>query len=133
MGAAILEYNERNFFLSLYLNSKYNCKNCQLRVLGMFKEIKSSFYQIIPASFGAFFFVRPQKIILRGGGIVWIKSCLKLLKLLFSFILMNLFLFGFTKTKTGAKTAPRAPKLSYFDGRRHSLVPGLPRNAGHRR
>ena len=28
---------------------------------------------------------------------------------------MNSFLFGFTKTKTGAKTAPRAPKLSYFD------------------
>ena len=28
---------------------------------------------------------------------------------------MNLILFGFTKTKTGAKTAPRAPKLSYFD------------------
>ena len=30
---------------------------------------------------------------------------------------MNLFLFGFTKTKTGTKTALRAPKLSYFDGR----------------
>ena len=30
---------------------------------------------------------------------------------------MNLFLFGFTKTKTGAKTAPWGPKLSYFDGR----------------
>ena len=29
---------------------------------------------------------------------------------------MNLFLFGFTKTKTGAKTAPRAQKLSYLDG-----------------
>ena len=27
---------------------------------------------------------------------------------------MTLFLFGFTKTKTGAKTAPREPKLSYF-------------------
>ena len=46
----------------------------------------------------------------------------KLLKMiqvthLFGFILINLFLFGFTKMKTGAKTAPRAPKLSYFDGR----------------
>ena len=30
---------------------------------------------------------------------------------------MNLFLFGLTKTKTGAKTAPWAPQLSYFDGR----------------
>ena len=34
---------------------------------------------------------------------------------------MNLFLLGFTKTKTGAKTAPRAPKLSYFDGRAPQL------------
>ena len=34
---------------------------------------------------------------------------------------MNLFLFGFTKTVTGAKTAPRAPKLSYFDGRAPQL------------
>ena len=32
-------------------------------------------------------------------------------------VLMNLFLFGFTKTKPGAKTTPRAPKLSYFDRR----------------
>ena len=37
--------------------------------------------------------------------------------------------FGFTKTKTGAKNAPRAPKLGYFDGRapllsaRVTLVP----------
>ena len=30
---------------------------------------------------------------------------------------MNLFLFGFSKTETGAKTAPRVPKLGYFDGR----------------
>ena len=29
----------------------------------------------------------------------------------------HLFMFGFTKTKTGAKTSPRAPKLCYFDGR----------------
>ena len=28
-----------------------------------------------------------------------------------------LFLFGFPKTKTGVKTASRAPKLCYFDGR----------------
>ena len=34
---------------------------------------------------------------------------------------MNLSLFGFTKTKTGAKTAPRSPKLSYFDGRAPQL------------
>ena len=34
----------------------------------------------------------------------------------------ELFLFGFTKTKTGAKTAPQAPKLSYFDGRAHQLI-----------
>ena len=26
-------------------------------------------------------------------------------------------LFGFSKTETGAKTAPRLPKLGYFDGR----------------
>ena len=42
---------------------------------------------------------------------------------------MNLILFGLTKTETGAKTAPWAPKLSYFDGRalqlcaRFTLVP----------
>jgi len=29
----------------------------------------------------------------------------------------NLFLFGLSKTETGAKTAPRVPKLGYFDGR----------------
>ena len=29
----------------------------------------------------------------------------------------NLFLFGLTKTETGAKTAPWMPKLDYFDGR----------------
>ena len=34
---------------------------------------------------------------------------------------MNLFLFDFTKTKTGAKTAPRAPKLSYLDERAPQL------------
>ena len=34
---------------------------------------------------------------------------------------MNLFLFDFTKTKTGAKTALRAPKLSYFDRRAPQL------------
>ena len=28
---------------------------------------------------------------------------------------MNLFLFGLSKTETGAKTAPRVPKLGYFD------------------
>ena len=42
-------------------------------------------------------------------------------KLMFGFMLMHLFLFGFTKTKTGAKTAPRAPKLSYFDRRAPQL------------
>ena len=31
-------------------------------------------------------------------------------------------LFGYTKTKTGAKTAPQAPKLSYFDGRAPQLI-----------
>jgi hypothetical protein len=35
--------------------------------------------------------------------------------------MMHLFLFGCTKTKTGDKTAPRAPKLSYFDGRAPQL------------
>ena len=34
---------------------------------------------------------------------------------------MNLFLFGFRKTKTGSKTAPRAPKLRYFEGRAPQL------------
>ena len=38
-------------------------------------------------------------------------------KFLFCFILMNLILFGFSKTETGTKTAPRVPKLGYFDGR----------------
>ena len=33
----------------------------------------------------------------------------------------ELFMFGFTKTKTGAKTATRAPKLNYFDGRAPQL------------
>ena len=46
-----------------------------------------------------------------------IKSGWKWFKLLFCFILMNLFLFGLSKTEAGAKTAPRAPKLGYFDRR----------------
>ena len=29
---------------------------------------------------------------------------------------MNLFLFGLSKTEAVAKTAPRVPKLGYFDG-----------------
>ena len=43
------------------------------------------------------------------------QKFLKYFKLLFGFILMNLFLFGFSKTKTGAKTTPRVPKLSNSD------------------
>ena len=35
-------------------------------------------------------------------------------------------MFGLTKTKTGAKTSPRAPKLSYFDGTAPQLVPPGP-------
>ena len=31
--------------------------------------------------------------------------------------MMNLFLFDLSKTEMGAKTAPREPKLGYFDGR----------------
>ena len=34
---------------------------------------------------------------------------------------MNLFLFDLTKTKKGAKTAPLALKMSYFDGRAPQL------------
>ena len=49
------------------------------------------------------------------------QKLLKISKLLFGFILMKLFLFGFTKTKTGDKNAPRAPKLGYFDGRAPKL------------
>ena len=45
----------------------------------------------------------------------------KLLGKIFGTILMNSLLFGFTKTKTGAKTAPLTPKLSYFDGRSPQL------------
>ena len=42
------------------------------------------------------FFVRPKKIILiKRRGIVWNKNCWKLFKVLFDFILMNLFWFGF--------------------------------------
>ena len=54
------------------------------------------------------FFVRPKKIILvkRRG-----KSWRKWFKLLFCFILMNLFLSGLSKTETGTKTAPRVSKL----------------------
>ena len=52
---------------------------------------------------------------------------LEMIMLLFGFIL-NLFLFGFTKTKTGVTTAPRAPKLSYFDGR----APQLSARVNHR-
>ena len=64
------------------------------------------------------FFVRPTKIILiKKRGKVWSKSCWKWSKLLFCFILMNWFLFGPSKTQTGAKTAPRVPNLGYFDGR----------------
>ena len=48
---------------------------------------------------------------------------------------MNLFLIGFTKTVTGAKTAPRAPKLSYFDVRAPQLSAranlGTPGVIGH--
>ena len=36
LGAAILEYNKKKLFLWAELNSKSNCKNCQLRVSGMF-------------------------------------------------------------------------------------------------
>ena len=39
----------------------------------------------------------------------------KWFKLLFCFILMNLFLFE--KTETGAIIAPWVPKLGYYDGR----------------
>ena len=71
----------------------------------------------LKSGFGARFLYDQKRLYWsRGGLIVWNKSCWKWFKLLFGFILMNLFLFGFTKTKTGAKTAPRAPKLSYFDG-----------------
>ena len=52
----------------------------------------------------------------RGGGKVWNESCWKWFKLLFCNIQMNLFLFGLSKTETGAKTAPRVPKRGYFDG-----------------
>ena len=30
---------------------------------------------------------------------------------------MHFFLFGLSKTESGAKTAPRVPKLGYYDGR----------------
>ena len=40
LGAAILEFNE--LFLWVELNSKSNCENCQLSVLGMFIKKKSS-------------------------------------------------------------------------------------------
>ena len=36
--------------------------------------------------------------------------------ILFPRLLINIIFFGLTK-KTGAKTAPRVPKLGYFDGR----------------
>ena len=45
----------------------------------------------------------------------------------------HLSLFGFTKPKTGPKTAPRAPKLSYFDRRAPQLsdqVTIVPSGAG---
>ena len=46
------------------------------------------------------------------------KSCRKWFKLLFCILLlMNLFLFGLSKTETGDKTASRVPKLGYYDGR----------------
>ena len=62
------------------------------------------------------FYGRPKKIILiKMRGIIWNKSCWKWFKLLFGFIPDEFIFVCFTKTKTGAKTAPRAPKLSYFD------------------
>ena len=39
--------------------------------------------------------------------------------ILFPRLLINIIFFGLTKT--GAKTAPRAPKLGYFDGRAPQL------------
>ena len=50
---------------------------------------------------------------------------------MYGFILMNLFLFGFTKTKTGAKITPRVPKLSYFDGPRSTTERRPPGVIGH--
>ena len=67
-------------------------------------------------------FVKPKKIILikrRGNSLK--QKLLEMIQVTVGFILMNLFLFGFTKTKTGAKTAPRAPRLSSFDGRASQL------------
>ena len=45
------------------------------------------------------------------------KKLLEMVQVTVFFILMNLFLFSLTKKETGAKTAPRVPKLGYFDGR----------------
>ena len=65
-------------------------------------------------------FVRPKKIILvkRGGEKYETKVAgNSSIKLLVCFILINLILFGLSKTETGAKTAPGVPKLGYIDGR----------------
>ena len=74
------------------------------------------------SGFGARF-LKGQKSLYwsRGGGKVWTKSWLKWLKLLFSFILIYMYLFSLTKTETGAKMAPRVTKLGYFDGRAPKL------------
>ena len=49
------------------------------------------------------------------------QKLLERFKLLFGLILMDLFWFGFTKTKTVVKTVPRAQKLYYFYGQAPQL------------
>ena len=55
------------------------------------------------------------------------QKWLEMVQVTVCFILINLFLFGLSKTETGAKTAPRLPKLGCFDGR----VPKLSSRVTH--
>ena len=45
------------------------------------------------------------------------QKLLEMVQVTVFFILMNLFLSGLSETETDAKTAPRVPKLGYFDRR----------------
>ena len=74
-------------------------------------------------------FCKTKKIILikrRGNSMT--QKLMEMIQVTVGFILMDLFLFGFTKTKTGAKTAPQSPKLSYFDRRAPQLRGATPKN-----
>ena len=55
------------------------------------------------------------------------QKWLEMVQVTVCFILINYYCLVFLKTETGAKTAPRVPKLGCFDGR----VPKLSSRVTH--